>query len=223
MARFLTTIPTNLGFYNLGTVEAYPTGGSGPTAYGPTSYFGSDPLPATAGDSLYNPIDLGDFSAVFKSLTLTNSHGGLSRRQTTFYKIKLLRPRSIQFFQLYSTTALTSNTNKNTLVAFYQITSDKRREELPINNNGYVYSSSAIDADEQETPVRDYPAVRLDPGDYLFLITNDIKYLETTYSIGINIATTDWRFVNESIDESLEFGLVATSAAPAIDFGSVVD
>jgi hypothetical protein len=223
MARFLTTIPTNLGFYNLGTVEAYPTGGSGPTAYGPTSYFGSDPLPATAGDSLYNPIDLGDFSAVFKSLTLTNSHGGLSRRQTTFYKIKLLRPRSIQFFQLYSTTALTSNTNKNTLVAFYQITSDKRREELPINNNGYVYSSSAIDADEQETPVRDYPAVRLDPGDYLFLITNDIKYLETTYSIGINIATTDWRFVNESIDESLEFGLVATSAASAIDFGSVVD
>ena len=223
MARFLTTIPTNLGFYNLGTVEAYPTGGSGPTAYGPTSYFGSDPLPATAGDSLYNPIDLGDFSAVFKSLTLTNSHGGLSRRQTTFYKIKLLRPRSIQFFQLYSTTALTSNTNKNTLVAFYQITSDKRREELPINNNGYVYSSSAIDADEQETPVRDYPTVRLDPGDYLFLITNDIKYLETTYSIGINIATTDWRFVNESIDESLEFGLVATTAASAIDFGSVVD
>ena len=223
MARFLTTIPTNLGFYNLGTVEAYPTGGSGPTAYGPTSYFGSDPLPATAGDSLYNPIDLGDFSTVFKSLTLTNSHGGLSRRQTTFYKIKLLRPRSIQFFQLYSTTALTSDTNKNTLVAFYQITSDKRREELPINNNGYVYSSSAIDADEQETPVRDYPAVRLDPGDYLFLITNDIKYLETTYSIGINIATTDWRFVNESIDESLEFGLVATTAASAIDFGSVVD
>jgi len=223
MARFLTTIPTNLGFYNLGTVEAYPTGGSGPTAYGPTSYFGSDPLPATAGDSLYNPIDLGEFSSVFKSLTLTNTHGGLSRRQTTFYKLKLSRPRSIQFFQLYSTTALTSNTNKNTLLAFYQITSDKRREELPINNNGYVYSSSAIDAEEQETPVRDYPAVRLDPGEYLFLITNDIKYLETTYSIGINIATTDWRFVNESIDESLEFGLVATAAASVIDFGSVVD
>ena len=145
MARFLTTIPSNLGFYNLGTVEAYPTGGTGPTAYGPTSYFGSDPLPATAGDSLYNPIDLGEFSAVFKSLTLTNSHGGLSRRQTTFYKLRLTRPRSIQFFQLYSTTALTSNTNKNTLLAFYQITEDKRREELPLNNNGYVYSSSAID------------------------------------------------------------------------------
>ena len=223
MARFLTTIPTNLGFYNLGTVEAYPTGGTGPTAYGPTSYFGSDPLPATAGDSLYNPIDLGEFSAVFKSLTLTNSHGGLSRRQTTFYKLRLSRPRSIQFFQLYSTTALTSNTNKNTLLAFYQITADKRREELPLNNNGYVYSSSAIDAEEQETRVRDYPAVRLNPGEYLFLITNDIKYLETTYSIGINIATTDWRFVNESVEEALEFGLVTNTADSVIDFGSVID
>ena len=223
MARFLTTIPSNLGFYNLGTVEAYPTGGTGPTAYGPTSYFGSDPLPATAGDSLYNPIDLGEFSAVFKSLTLTNSHGGLSRRQTTFYKLRLTRPRSIQFFQLYSTTALTSNTNKNTLLAFYQITEDKRREELPLNNNGYVYSSSAIDAEEQETRVRDYPAVRLNPGEYLFLITNDIKYLETTYSIGINIATTDWRFVNESVDEALQFGLVTNTADSVIDFGSVID
>lgn len=223
MARFLTTIPSNLGFYNLGTVEAYPTGGTGPAAYGPTSYFGSDPLPATAGDSLYNPIDLGEFSAVFKSLTLTNSHGGLSRRQTTFYKLRLTRPRSIQFFQLYSTTALTSNTNKNTLLAFYQITEDKRREELPLNNNGYVYSSSAIDAEEQETRVRDYPAVRLNPGEYLFLITNDIKYLETTYSIGINIATTDWRFVNESVDEALQFGLVTNTADSVIDFGSVID
>jgi hypothetical protein len=61
MARFLTTIPNNLGFFNLGFVESYPTGGTGPTAYGPTSYYGSDPLPSSPGDSLYNPIDLGDF------------------------------------------------------------------------------------------------------------------------------------------------------------------
>lgn len=223
MARFLTTIPSNLGFYALGTVEAYPVGGSGPTAFGPTSYFGSDPLPATAGDSLYNPIDLGDFSAVFRSLTLTNSHGGLSRRQTTFYRLQLTKPRSIQFSQLYSTTALTSNTNKNTLLAVYQITEDNRREELPINNNGYVYFSSAIDADVQEERVNDYPTTRLNPGTYLFLITNDIKYLETTYSIGINVATTDWRFVNESIEESLDFQLVTESAETLIDFGSVVD
>ena len=39
MSRFLTTIPSNTGFVNLGLVETYPTGGGGPTAYGPTSYF----------------------------------------------------------------------------------------------------------------------------------------------------------------------------------------
>ena len=59
MSRYLTTIPSNTGFYNLGTVESYPTGGAGPTAYGPTSYYGSDPLPAEDGDNLHNPIDLG--------------------------------------------------------------------------------------------------------------------------------------------------------------------
>ena len=58
MARFLTTIPSNLGFFNLGVVESYPTGGGGPTAYGPTSYFGSDPRPAEQGDNLNNPINL---------------------------------------------------------------------------------------------------------------------------------------------------------------------
>jgi len=41
MARFLTTIPSNSGYVNLGLVQAYPTGGTGPTAYGPTSYFAS--------------------------------------------------------------------------------------------------------------------------------------------------------------------------------------
>jgi len=221
MARFLTTIPTNLGFYNLGTVEAYPTGGSGPTAYGPTSYFGSDPLPSTPGDSIHNPIDLGDFSSMFKSITLTNSHGGLSRRQTTFYKIKLTRKRSVQFFQLNSTTALTSNTNKNTLLAFYQITDDKRREELPINNNGYVYSEAAIDHDEQPARLNDYPSGQLEAGNYLFLITNDIKYLETTYSIGINISNTDWRFITEGLQDSLNFGLVTETADEVLDFGSI--
>ena len=75
MARFLTTIPSNSGFYNLGSVEAYPTGGTGPVAYGPTSYYGSDPRPAQRGDSLYNPIDLGDFSAVFRSVPLSSNHG----------------------------------------------------------------------------------------------------------------------------------------------------
>ena len=95
MSRFLTTIPSNTGFVNLGLVETYPTGGGGPTAYGPTSYFGSDPLPATSGDNLNNPIDLGDFSSIFKSFVIKNTHGGLTRKQTTFYKIKLTKPRTI--------------------------------------------------------------------------------------------------------------------------------
>ena len=56
MSRFLTTIPSNTGFVNLGLVETYPTGGGGPTAYGPTSYFGSDPRPAEDGDNLNNPM-----------------------------------------------------------------------------------------------------------------------------------------------------------------------
>ena len=221
MARFLTTIPTNLGFYNLGTVEAYPTGGSGPTAYGPTSYFGSDPLPSTPGDSLYNPIDLGDFSPVSKSVTLTNSHGGLSRRQTTFYRLKLSKRRSVQFFQLNSTTALTSNTNKNTLLAFYKITEDKRREELPINNEGYVFSGSAIDTEEQVTKTNDYPSDTLEPGEYLFLITNDIKYLETTYSIGVNVIVSDYRFDEEGVEDNLDYRFVTEAADIFLDYGSV--
>ena len=68
MGRFLTTLPTNLGFYNLGTVESYPAGGTGPTAYGPTSYFGSDPLPAQLGDSINTPADIGDATEFVSSL-----------------------------------------------------------------------------------------------------------------------------------------------------------
>ena len=113
MARFLTTIPSNLGFFNLGTVESYPTGGGGPTAYGPTSYFGSDPLPAEQGDNLNNPINLGDFSAIFKSQIISNTHGGLTRKQSTFYEMKLSRPRTVQFTQEFSRTSYEENTNSN--------------------------------------------------------------------------------------------------------------
>ena len=67
--------------------RSYPTGGGGPTAYGPTSYFGSDPRPAEDGDNLNNPIDLGDFSSIFKSFVIKNTHGGLTRKQTTFYNL----------------------------------------------------------------------------------------------------------------------------------------
>ena len=221
MARFLTTIPTNLGLVNLGTVESYPTGGTGPTAYGPTSYFGSDPLPEQPGDSIYTAINLGDFSGVFRTVTLTNSHGGLSRKQSTFYKFTLRRPRSVQFAQNFSQFAYTENTNRNTLLAFYKIEDGNRREELPINDSGYVYTSSAIDYEEITTPIKDYPNVRLEPGEYLFLITNDIRYLETTYSIAVAVAVTDWRFVNESVEDSLNFGLVTETVDEVIDFGAI--
>jgi len=221
MARFLTTIPSNSGFANFGTVQAYPTGGSGPTAYGPTSYFGSDPRPAEPGDSLYNPIDLGDFSSVFRAVTLNNKHGGLTRRVTTFYKIKLNRNRSIQFTQNFSQFAYTRETNRNTLVAFYKILPDGRREELPINDEGYVSPESSIDYNEENLKLEDYPSTRLDPGDYLFLITNDIRFMETVYSISVNVSVVDWRFVYENVEESLDFASVADGAVDSLDFGSV--
>ena len=223
MSRFLTTIPSNSGFVNLGLVETYPTGGGGPTAYGPTSYFGSDPLPAEQGDNLNNPIDLGDFSSIFKSLTLKNTHGGLTRKQTTFYKIRLKIPRSIQFTQDFSQFSYEENTNRNTLLAFYEILEDGRREELPINDQGYVHKESSIDYadDDNGALITDYPRTTLEVGNYLFLITNDIRYLETNYSISLNVSVVDWRFVSETITESINFGLVTNVVESTLDFGSI--
>ena len=221
MARFLTTIPSNLGFFNLGAVESYPTGGGGPTAYGPTSYFGSDPLPAEQGDNLNNPIDLGDFSAIFKSQVISNTHGGLTRKQSTFYQIHLTRPRTVQFTQEFSRFSYEENTNRNTLLAFYEIDENNHRQELPINNDGYVFKESAIDYldDENNLLLNDYPNTRLDKGKYLFVITNDIRYIETNYSLGLNVSVLDWRFVTEAIDEQINFGLITNSAADKVNFG----
>jgi len=223
MSRFLTTIPSNSGFVNLGLVETYPTGGGGPTAYGPTSYFGSDPLPAEDGDNLNNPIDLGDFSSIFKSFNIKNTHGGLTRKQTTFYKIKLTKRRSVQFTQEFSQFSYEENTNRNTLLAFYKIFEDGRREELPINNQGYVHKESSIDYldDDNGALLTDFPKTALDEGNYLFLITNDIRYLETNYSINLNVSVLDWRFVTEQIDESINFGLVTGRVESTLDFGSL--
>jgi hypothetical protein len=224
VARFLTTIPSNLGFFNLGTVESYPTGGGGPTAYGPTSYFGSDPRPAEQGDNLNNPIDLGDFSSIFKSQIISNSHGGLSRRQSTFYKINLSLPRTVQFTQEFSRTSYEEQTNRNTLLAFYEIDENGHRQELPINDDGYVYHEGAIDYNDDEGILfnEDYPVTRLNTGKYLFVITNDIRYLETTYSIGLNVSVLDWRFVNENIEEQIDFGLVsAQQVTSTVDFGNI--
>ena len=223
MSRYLTTIPSNTGFYNLGTVEAYPTGGAGPTAYGPTSYYGSDPLPAEDGDNLNNPIDLGDFTSVFRSFSIKNSHGGLSRKQTTFYKIKLVEPRSVQFTQDQSQFSYEKNTNRNTLLAFYRITEDKRREELPINNDGYVHNEGSIDYTDENTDLStdDYPITKLPKGEYLFLITNDIRYLETTYAISLNVNVLDWGLVKDNVDLSLNFGLITQNEDELLNFGEV--
>ena len=223
MSRYLTTIPSNSGFFNLGTVQSYPTGGAGPTAYGPTSYYGSDPRPAADGDNLNNPIDLGDFSSVFRSFSIKNSHGGLSRKQTTFYKIKLIEPRSVQFTQDQSQFSYEQNTNKNTLLAFYRITEDKRREELPINDDGYVYNEGAVDYldDDIEIGTDDYPITKLDRGEYLFLITNDIRYLETTYAISLNVNVLDWGLVKDNFDLALNWGLITQDYIEMLDFGAV--
>ncbi len=224
MARFLTTIPSNLGFFNLGTVESYPTGGGGPTAYGPTSYFGSDPLPAEQGDNLNNPINLGDFSSIFKTQIISNTHGGLSRKQSTFYEMNLSLPRTVQFTQEFSRTSYEDQTNRNTLLAFYEIDENGHRQELPINDDGYVFHDSAIDYAEDDTAaiLDDYPSTSLKKGKYLFVITNDIRYLETTYSIGLNVSVLDWRFVRESLTEQIDFGLVtAQQVTSTVNFGNI--
>ena len=224
MSRFLSTVPTNHGFVNLGLVESYPTGGSGPTAFGPTSYFGSDPRPPELGDNLNNPIDLGDFNPLFSTKPITGTHGGLTRRQSTFYKFSLFKRRSIQVIQNLSTTAYTQKTNRNTLIAFYKIEEANFRNELPINDDGFLINEASVDVEEYDLAQRDYPTQLIEPGEYLFVITNDIRYQETEFSISIAGFNIDWRFINETADELIDFegnGL-GGSVLTAIDFGSIV-
>ena len=224
MARFLTTVPNNLGYVNLGLVETYPTGGTGPTAYGPTSYFGSDPLPSRDGDSINTAIDLGDFSPLFRSIPLNGTHGGLTRKQSTFYKFSLNKPRSIQVTQNYSQFSYTQKTNRNTLIAFYKIEDGNHRRELAINNNGYVVNDASIEVnvDDPGERLRDYPNQTLVPGEYMFVITNDIRYQETEYSLTINSFSIDWRYVNETVAEAVNFDLITKIAESVIDFGTII-
>jgi hypothetical protein len=225
MARFLTTLPANSGYYNLGSVEAFPTGGTGPTAYGPTSYFGSDPLPARTGDSINTAQDLGDFANIFKSITLTSTHGGNTRIQSTFYKLTLSKPRALLLTQNYSPTSYQSNTNRNTIVSFYKVEDGTHRRELPINDDGYVYKQTGLNeedsSDGSDGYLHDYPSEQLAPGTYILLITNDIRYLTTTYSITLFSVNGDWRYINEAPTESTDFGPVAEGAVAALDFGDL--
>ena len=222
MGRYLTTLPENFGYFNLGTVEAYPTGGSGPTAYGPTSYFGSDPQTARPGDNFNNAINLGNFDTLFRSITLSNTHRGNTRIQSTFYTFDLTKARSIQFVQNFSQFAYTSNTNRNTILSCYIIEDGTHRRELPINNDGFICNQASINYDEgDDTFTEDYPTTQLKPGNYMVLITNDIRYLETTYSITMQSSLTDWRFITEGLTASFDFDGVSTGVDSTIDYGRV--
>ena len=116
------------------------------------------------------------------------------------------------------------------IICVLNIDENGHRQELPINNEGYVFHDAAIDYDQDDTgPVlTDYPSTRLERGKYLFVITNDIRYLETTYSIGLNVSVLDWRFVRENVEEQINFGLVTenvidTTGATGgnLDFGLI--
>ena len=222
MSRFLSTIPTNHGFVGLDKIQSYPTGGSGPTAFGPTSYFGSDPKPPELGDNLNNPIDLGSFDPLFTTRDISGTHGGLTRRQSTFYKFRLLQPRSVQVVQNFSTTAYTRQTNRNTLIAFYKLEEAKFRKELPINDEGFVVNEASVDVEEYDLLERDYPTQLLQPGEYLFVITNDIRYQDTEFSISIAASSIDWRFINENPLEQIDFGTLTGQVQSVINFGSIV-
>ena len=222
MSRFLSTIPTNHGFVGLDKIQSYPTGGSGPIAFGPTSYFGSDPKPPELGDNLNNPIDLGSFDPLFSTRDISGTHGGLTRRQSTFYKFKLFKPRSIQVVQNFSTTAYTRQTNRNTLIAFYKLEEARFRKELPINDEGFVVNEASVDVEEFDLLERDYPTQLLQPGEYLFVITNDIRYQDTEFSISIAASSIDWRFISENPLEQIDFGTLTGQVQTLINFGSIV-
>ena len=222
MSRFLSTIPTNHGFVGLDKIQSYPTGGSGPIAFGPTSYFGSDPKPPELGDNLNNPIDLGSFDPLFTTRDISGTHGGLTRRQSTFYKFRLLQPRSVQIVQNFSTTAYTRQTNRNTLIAFYKLEEARFRKELPINDEGFVVNEASVDVEEYDLLQRDYPTQLLQPGEYLFVITNDIRYQDTEFSISLAASSIDWRLINENALEQIDFGTLTGQVQTLINFGLIV-
>ena len=124
--------------------------------------------------------------------------------------MNLTLPRTVQFTQEFSQVSYEDQTNRNTLLAFYEIDENGHRQELPINDEGYVFHDSAIDSGEDDVgpALTDYPSTRLERGKYLFVITNDIRYLETTYSIGLNVSVLDWRFVKENPVEQINLGLI---------------
>jgi hypothetical protein len=227
MGRFLTALPSNIGFVNLGLVETYPTGGSGPTAFGPTSYFGSDPLPERLGDSVNNPVNLGSIGDNSRNINISNTHGGLSRLQSFFYKFTLEKPNAVQILQNFSLTSYESSTNKNTVISVYKVENGTHRRELIINNDGYVCNNASIDYNDsydlEPAYSGDYPSTTLDIGTYIILITNDIRFLETTYSITVSFFLNDWRYVGEFVTKIMDFGLITQAVDTQMDFGPLTN
>ena len=78
--------------------------------------------------------------------------------------------------------------------------------------------------EEYDIKQRDYPTQLLENGDYLFVITNDIRYQDTEFSISVAGFNIDWRFINETADELTDFEGNALGGAilTEIDFGSIV-
>ena len=108
------------------------------------------------------------------------------------------------------------------MIAFYKIEEANFRKELPINDEGYLINEASIDVEEYDLLQRDYPTQLLQPGNYLFVITNDIRYQDTEFSITLSGFSIDWRFINEPALEQANFGQVASEVLATIDFGSIV-
>ena len=87
-----------------------------------------------------------------------------------------------------------------------------------------IRDRASVDIEEYDLKHRDYPTQLLENGNYLFVITNDIRYQDTEFSISIAGFNIDWRFISETADELTDFegnglgGAVLTE----IDFGSIV-
>ena len=128
----------------------------------------------------------------------------------------------MQVVQNFSTTAYTQQTNRNTLIAFYKIEEGTFKKELPINDDGFVINEASVDVEEYDLLQRDYPTQLLLPGNYLFVITNDIRYQDTEFSISLAGFSIDWRFINETIDEEINFASINDIVLATIDFGSIV-
>ena len=109
-------------------------------------------------------------------------------------------------------------------IAFYKIEEANFRNELPINDDGFVINEASVDVEEYDLKQRDYPTQLLENGEYLFVITNDIRYQETEFSISVAGFNIDWEFINETPDEliDLQENPFAGPVLTQIDFGSIV-